>query len=449
MLGLFNSSPTLKDSIDTIQGILQQRAMPPETNFDAHEDLNTLLDVLRNHIEEINSDLEAASSSAREAENRYSELEQSSQRQLEEFSLMFEASNDGLWYMHVPTDSEIGVNTPFIWSQRFREMLGYTGEEDFPSVLGSWSQKLHPEDHDPTFAAFSASLADKSGGTPYDVVYRLKMKSGEYRWFQAKGATKRDGEGNPLMIAGSLLDIHEKVVNQDYLDSVLVRFNLSQNMLSDGIWDVMMPSANLNAAENSFWWSDRFLQIMQMDSTAAENNISTILNRMHADDKEAFQLALNNLVNNQVAMDEEVRIKQKGDEYCWIKAVAQIDIKDDGSRRVVGLIADISSTKNESVMREKEQANNQRIQKNLNDVASIVKTIDEISNQTNLLALNAAIEAARAGESGRGFAVVADEVRALARRSSDATDQINAMITGADTGADTDTNTGAQEAEVS
>jgi methyl-accepting chemotaxis protein len=98
---------------------------------------------------------------------------------------------------------------------------------------------------------------------------------------------------------------------------------------------------------------------------------------------------------------------------------------EEGTKIIGAMVKDVtrlSNTISESASAMKE------LESESSNITQILSVIRGIAEQTNLLALNAAIEAARAGEQGRGFAVVADEVRTLAKRSHDATEEIDTML---------------------
>ena len=113
----------------------------------------------------------------------------------------------GKWTMDF---DESGAMTRVNWSDEFRRMLGYRDANDFPDVLESWSDLLHPEDKERILREFNETIADYTGKKTYDVEYRLLTKNAGYRWFRAVGKPTRRADGSPITYVGVFLDITER-----------------------------------------------------------------------------------------------------------------------------------------------------------------------------------------------------------------------------------------------
>ncbi|MDO9316217.1 MAG: PAS domain-containing protein [Burkholderiaceae bacterium] len=348
------------------------------------------------------------------------------------FDLVRRATADALWEMDVNVGRPVHPDNAFSWSTEFRHMLGFQDESDFPNVLSSWSNRLHPEDKERTLAALGKHIMDRSGQTPYEATYRLAMKNRQYRWFHARGQTARAADGSPLRIAGVLTDIDESRVRQQTLDTLLVRFDLAREMLQDGLWDLVVVAGDPVNPKSVFWWSQQFRRLLGFETEAEFPDVlDSWSSRLHPEDTErvlaAFTAHLTDR-SGRTPYDIDYRMKCKDGEYRWFRARGQTQRSADGTPlRVVGALLDISLQKHEEENQRAQIENNVFMDNSLKTIGDIVGSIQKVAHQTNLLALNASVEAARAGTAGRGFAVVADEMRVLAHQVQSATAQIVAI----------------------
>lgn len=176
---------------------LRNRARSAETR--AHE-LEQMLDVAADNAQSLRQELAEASARS---------------------SLIAAVVDAGLWEVRLGDARTPDLKHPVWWSDRLRSMLGYD-HDDFPDRLDSWASRLHPDDKPGVLEAFTRHLMDRSGNTPYSIDYRLRCKDGVYRWFRARGRTRRDDRGTPLRVVGALTCI-EAEHNEHHLQEVEAR----------------------------------------------------------------------------------------------------------------------------------------------------------------------------------------------------------------------------------
>ncbi len=117
----------------------------------------------------------------------------------ERFQLAVRGSTDGLWDWNIITDD-------VFYADRYRELLGFSAAE-FPNRFSSFESILHPDDRERVMRAVRRHLEHRD---LYDIEYRLRTQSGEYRWFHARGQAVWDDRGRATRMAGSITDSHHR-----------------------------------------------------------------------------------------------------------------------------------------------------------------------------------------------------------------------------------------------
>ncbi|WP_175772227.1 hybrid sensor histidine kinase/response regulator [Paraburkholderia phenazinium] len=124
----------------------------------------------------------------------------------ERFQLAINGATAGLWDWNPQTGA-------IFLSPHFKEILGYDGDKqpDQPSVL---LEAVHPDDIDRVKLSLAAHLDRKH---PYDVEYRVRTRSGEFRWIQSRGQALWNRAGEAYRMVGWIMDVTDRKLADEAL----------------------------------------------------------------------------------------------------------------------------------------------------------------------------------------------------------------------------------------
>jgi diguanylate cyclase (GGDEF)-like protein/PAS domain S-box-containing protein len=123
----------------------------------------------------------------------------------ERYALAARAANDGLFDWDVSTSR-------VYYSPRWKTMLGYD-ESDIGESPEEWFSRVHPEDLDRVRGAVTAHIDGLT--SHFENEYRIRHKTGSWRWVLCRGLAVRDPLGRATRMAGSQSDVtHRKLAEE-------------------------------------------------------------------------------------------------------------------------------------------------------------------------------------------------------------------------------------------
>lgn len=121
------------------------------------------------------------------------------------YRLVSESANDGIWYWDL-------VNNKRFFLSDWYQIFGFTKAQSYERA--QWDEIVHPEDRPLMEKKLKKYLEENT--EIYQCQYRIREKSGGYRWVEDKGKVIRDNNRRPSLMAGAHIDI-SKYKNQQQL----------------------------------------------------------------------------------------------------------------------------------------------------------------------------------------------------------------------------------------
>ena len=128
-----------------------------------------------------------------------------------------------------------------IWSTRAdgfhdyynRRWYEYTGVREGSTDGDGWAGMFHPDDQERTWIVWRHSLAT---GDPYQIEYRLRHRSGAYRWVLGRAQPVRGADGEIVRWYSTCTDIHDLKLAEEALRESEARFRAMADSAPAPVW---------------------------------------------------------------------------------------------------------------------------------------------------------------------------------------------------------------------
>ena len=261
----------------------------------------------------------------------HSALYNALQNEAASLNTIHEMLGSGKWTMDF---DEAGAMVRVSWSDEFRRMIGYQGTDDFPDVLESWSDLLHPDDRERVLKEYNETISDYTGQKTYDVEYRLRTKNRGYRWYRAIGKPTRRPDGSPITYVGVFIDItKQKEMMQELAEQ--------RESLSAALEDANQANKAKTAFLSNMSHEIRtpMNAIIGLDRIALNDPGISEATREHLEKIGLSAQHLLSIINNILDMSriESGRMTVNNEEFSFARLLAQVNTMISGQCREKGL----------------------------------------------------------------------------------------------------------------
>ena len=197
----------------------------------------------------------------------------------------------------------------------------------------AWNGVFHPNDQERAWTRWHHSLAT---GEPYEIEYRLRHRSGEYRWVLGRALPVRSPSGEIVRWFGTCTDIHQNRLDSDHLRDTKVRLDLALNAGGIGVWEY-------DIASDIVEFDERIHSAAASTVTVPVAFVRDILPLIHGEDQSIVEEGLAASIKGSADLDFQFRLRRDlafGER--WIAVAGRCLLDEHGRPRLIGTAMDIT-----------------------------------------------------------------------------------------------------------